>query len=584
MKTWAPFKHGEVRLRFQPYSSLHMLTIFHVIGDAQEYARKVLSHTETASEQSLYPGDDFGDFATFLWQPYIYRPPRLNSTFPAVEPTRCFASLYKISDKTMAPVPFETVEQFEELGQTVTPNSDSFSLLLLRGYPCAAWLNVLGARFNIDPEFFRRHLLFESRPRRKTLKHTAMQILPSCYSDMLSLPVTTVGLQKHDMQTKHNQEQLDDLRRDWSKRMSTYTRKLALLNSPDMAAGHPFARDVSVHDFDSFSLEQTISIYIPPSWKGRLGIVWHDGLRQLGEELKWPWETGTGGTRTNSFLKYLPTPLHNPGISFNGRSETLSNQAKSIKPPARVDIVLRDYHRHIDLARAVHDPFYALSPFFNLAVSSEMAILDLVDSKIREELNHAHLIHNNNLTLSNLLYHQQVLRRHIRNLKGTIGAIESLYERDLSEKASDSDVKCSNPRKIESILGDHRAALTYAESLAAECVQGMTITAHNATIRESEKAIAEAQGVTKLTKLAVFFVPLSFVASVFGMNVQEVNPGSNPPFWSWVVVSLAVGVITWALFKYDELQDLTRRAWMNSIGRMYKLPARSDSLVLDPRV
>jgi hypothetical protein len=112
----------------------------------------------------------------------------------------------------------------------------------------------------------------------------------------------------------------------------------------------------------------------------------------------------------------------------------------------------------------------------------------------------------------------------------------------------------------------------------------MTITAHNATIRESEKAIAEAQGVTKLTKLAVFFVPLSFVASVFGMNVQEVNPGSNPPFWSWVVASLAVGVITWALFKYDELQDLTRRAWMSSIRRMYKPPARSDKLGLDPKV
>ncbi|KAJ5363981.1 uncharacterized protein N7496_009694 [Penicillium cataractarum] len=417
----------------------------------------------------------------------------------------------------MTRIPFETVEKFEELGQTVTPTR---------------------ARFNIDPEFFRRHLLFESRPGRKTLKNTAMQILPSCYSDMLSLAVTTIDLQKQDMQIKHDQEQLDELRRYWSKRMSNYTRKLALLNSPDMAAGDPFPRDVSVHNFDSFSLEQTISIYVPPDWKGRLGIVWHDGLQQLGEELKWPWETGPG-TQATSFLKYLPTPLHSPGISFNGRSRTLRNQAESINPSAKVDIVLRDYQQHIDLARAVHDPFYALSPFFNLAISSEMAILDLVDTKIREELNHSHLIHNNNLTLSNLLYHQQVLRRHIRNLKGTIGAIVSLDARDLSEKTSYSDVKGSNPRKIESILKDYRSALTYADGLVAECVQGMTITAHNATIRESEKAIAEAQGVTKLTKLAVFFVPLSFVASVFGMNVQEVNPGSNPPFWSWVVASLA---------------------------------------------
>jgi hypothetical protein len=94
----------------------------------------------------------------------------------------------------------------------------------------------------------------------------------------------------------------------------------------------------------------------------------------------------------------------------------------------------------------------------------------------------------------------------------------------------------------------------------------MTITAHSATIRESEKAVVEAQSVTKLTKLAVFFVPLSFVASLFGMNVREVNPGSTPPFWSWAVASLAVGAITWALLKHDEIEDLTRRAWRSCTG------------------
>ena len=580
MKTGSPFRHREVR--FRPYSALNMLTIFHYVGIAQEYARNVLSHAETTSEQSLYPVDDFGDFATFLWQPYAYRPPRLNSPFPAVESTCCFASLYKISSKMMTRVPFETVGQFEELGQTVIPHSDSFALLLLRGYPCAEWLNVLGARFDIDPEFFRRHSLFASRPGRKTSKPTAIQILPSCHSDMLSLQVTTISLQKHDLQMKHDQEELDALRRDFSKQISTYTSKLALLNSPDMTACDPIAREFSVHDIDCFSLEQAISIYIPSTSKGRLGIVWHDGLRQLGEELKWPWQTG--GIRTNSFLKYLPKPLHNPGTSFNSRRRTPSIQAQSIEPSTRADYVLRDYHRHIDLSRAVHDPLYALSPFFNLAVSSEMAVLDIIDSKIREELNHSHLIRNNNPTLSNLLYHQQVLRRHIRNLKGTIGAIESLYERNLSEKTSDSDVKVSPTPLIESILADYRAALTYAETLAAECVQGMTITAHSATIRESEKAMTEAQSVTKLTKLAVFFVPLSFVASLFGMNVREVNPGSNPPFWSWAVASLTIGAITWALFKYDELKDSTWRAWMNCIGRMYRQRAGSDNLGLDRRV
>ncbi|KAJ5966627.1 hypothetical protein N7481_013341 [Penicillium waksmanii] len=461
----------------------------------------------------------------------------------------------------MTRIPFETIGQFEELGQTAIPNSGSFSLLLLRGYPCAKWLNVLGARFGIDPEFFRRHLLFASRPGRKLLKPAATQRRPSFHSDMLSLQVTTMSLQNQDKQMKH-QKELDTLRKESFKQISTYTSNLALLNSSDKTAGDSFAREFSVHDLDCFSLEQSISIYIPSASKGRLGIVWHDGLRQLGDELKWPWQTGS--SHTNTILKYLPKPLHNPGISSNSR-RTLRNHPQSAEPSATADIILRDY-THIDLSRAVHDPLYALSPFFNLAVASEMAILDILDTKIREELNHSHLIGNSNPTLSNLLYHQQVLGRHIRNLKETIDAIESRYERSIPGNAPDSEVRASTTRNVESILGDYRAALTYAETLAAECVQGMTITAHTATIRESEKAVVEAQSVTKLTKLAVFFVPLSFVASLFGMNVREVNPGSTPPFWSWAVASLAVGAITWALLKHDEIEDLTRRAWRSCTG------------------
>ncbi|KAJ5769428.1 hypothetical protein N7520_003987 [Penicillium odoratum] len=393
---------------------------------------------------------------------------------------------------------------------------------------------------------------------------------------MLSLQVTTINVQNQDMQTRH-QNELDTLRKESFKKISTYTSNLALLNSSDMTAGDPFAREFSIHDLDCSSLEQAISVYIPSASKGRLGIVWHDGLRQLGdEELKWPWQSGS--SRTNPFLKYLPKPLHNSGIS-NSRRRTLRNQPQSTEPSTRDDFVLADYNGHIDLLRAVHDPLYALSPFFNLAISSEMAILDILDTKIREELDHSHLIGNNNPTLSNLLYHQQVLGRHIRNLKGTIGAIESLYDRSITGNMPDSDVRASPTREVESILGDYRAALTYAETLAAECVQGMTITAHSATIRESEKAVVEAQSVTKLTKLAVFFVPLSFVASLFGMNVREINPGSTPPFWSWAVASLAVGAITWALFKHDEIEKFTGRAWKSCAGRMYR---GSDSLDYSP--
>lgn len=46
------------------------------------------------------------------------------------------------------------------------------------------------------------------------------------------------------------------------------------------------------------------------------------------------------------------------------------------------------------------------------------------------------------------------------------------------------------------------------------------------SIVESQKAISEAETVSKLTALAFFFIPLSFIASLFGMNLVV----SFPPF------------------------------------------------------
>ena len=46
------------------------------------------------------------------------------------------------------------------------------------------------------------------------------------------------------------------------------------------------------------------------------------------------------------------------------------------------------------------------------------------------------------------------------------------------------------------------------------------------SILESERAIAQAEVVMRLTDLAFFFIPLAFVASVFGMNINVCVPQS----------------------------------------------------------
>ena len=63
----------------------------------------------------------------------------------------------------MRKIPSETIREFEELGEAVVPDEPgSFAFLVLQGYPCAEWLNTIGAWYQIDPEFLHRHLAFAS--------------------------------------------------------------------------------------------------------------------------------------------------------------------------------------------------------------------------------------------------------------------------------------------------------------------------------------------------------------------------------------------------------------------------------------
>jgi Mg2+ and Co2+ transporter CorA len=83
-------------------------------------------------------------------------------------------------------------------------------------------------------------------------------------------------------------------------------------------------------------------------------------------------------------------------------------------------------------------------------------------------------------------------------------------------------IPVDNPEGVVNwVIRDYKHVLRYAEAVLQDCSQGISLAAHRASIKESEKAIAEARDVTKLTRLATLFIPLTCVRSVFGMNVRE---------------------------------------------------------------
>ncbi|KAL8691705.1 MAG: hypothetical protein Q9224_004114 [Gallowayella concinna] len=86
---------------------------------------------------------------------------------------------------------------------------------------------------------------------------------------------------------------------------------------------------------------------------------------------------------------------------------------------------------------------------------------------------------------------------------------------------------------------------------------------------ESKRGISEAESVTKLTELAFFFIPLTFAASLFSMQIKELDASTTS-----VGVFLAVAT-TITLCSYT-LRLVIRSAGFLSFWRLWKETIRAD--------
>ena len=68
----------------------------------------------------------------------------------------------------------------------------------------------------------------------------------------------------------------------------------------------------------------------------------------------------------------------------------------------------------------------------------------------------------------------------------------------------------------------------------------------NVSILESKLGIAEAESVTKLTELAFFFIPLSFSASIFSMQVKELST-AQVSLSAFFILAISISICSYAL-------------------------------------
>lgn len=154
----------------------------------------------------------------------------------------------------------ENHEEFHT--DTSVPEEGAGQMVFIRGYISPSWVSVLGSKYNIDPEFFRRHMDFLSA---SIFRHSfGFPSLASSSNNIFRLCVSTL-LHRDDFGGQDLQSQ----RSDQSTELKMY--KLRHLAFTKVCCGDSLVREYSTVCSSFSVIEQWISICITKTDKGWTG-------------------------------------------------------------------------------------------------------------------------------------------------------------------------------------------------------------------------------------------------------------------------------------------------------------------------
>lgn len=155
-------------------------------------------------------------------------------------------------------------EQHEVFSATTSVLAgDSGQIVFIRGFISPSWVSAIGSKYNIDPEFFRRHMDYLSA---SIERHSySFPSLASSSNNIIRLCVSTL-LHRDDFGGQDLQSQ----RTDQSIELATY--KIQQLGSNRVSCGDSVVREYSTVCSSFSVIEQWISLYITKtngSWAGK---------------------------------------------------------------------------------------------------------------------------------------------------------------------------------------------------------------------------------------------------------------------------------------------------------------------------
>ncbi|KAM7214454.1 oligopeptide transporter [Rhypophila decipiens] len=448
------------------------------------------------------------------------------------------------------------------------------SIIFMRGFGSPQWLNAVGNVHGASAELYRRHLdvqAFISAGRNlyssPSLPSSAAQVFQLTIPTICSRNVGASGFEPDDLRQARHEE---------SEAMIKYFKQLRNKAKP----ADSVVRDCKMLSKELYIIEQTISIEVGPSQDGWRIIAWLDSGRDLSQSITGPWSP-LPGTRswetyffpvishhnTATYQPLSPTRCSEASIPNTLRPQLAAGRSDSSTTPRHteekwvaaqnISLLPFQYGGQLDREIARQDALYALTELFQFAASAEAQLLNLVQNRVENEMS---LVGGGqfgqylSISLMNLKYIKVLLTSHAQGLGEIITVLTNRHA--LEWPRIDSAVA---EKAAVLLLADLEYLKRRNEALSRECEQGMATLANMAVLEESRRSVDMSRTVQRLTVIGTIFIPLSFVCSVWGMNVEELGTGSQP-MWMWIVSALPVVLFSYLVYNWEMSRNFTVRA------------------------
>lgn len=131
-----------------------------------------------------------------------------------------------------------------------------------------------------------------------------------------------------------------------------------------------------------------------------------------------------------------------------------------------------------------------------------------------------------------------------------------LQSREWSE--GHADVSSASANSGDQLIEAHSLLLGRCHRLQQSFQTTSQLLTSAAQAAEAKRGLDQATRIEYLTTLAFLFIPISCVASIYGMNVREILE-DNPSVWSFVLTAIGLTIISFSLLYQSSLKRLIRK-------------------------